>query len=117
MYNMGDKLFLKNINNMFEINGIFPAGQDFKLNITGNHFKVVANGFSGILSEGLLDLLMTKEIKFEKQEEVKTGVNIDVNLLTKADLLILAKLIKIDITDEIKAMKVDELRNYLLGGE
>lgn len=74
MYNVGDKLDLKDIDIFIEINSIYPGSQGMRLTIEGeNYYGAMINGNKCYVGEKLIEWFHESISKKKaKEQEVKT---------------------------------------------
>ena len=108
-FKLGDKLFPDStVDYVFEVSGIYPAGQNFNINISGCHYKVSCDGYTSILSEDLLSRIMCKGYN-----AIKDLVTVNVGQLKKDALIALATMKGLAGDRDLTKMNKDDIKKLL----
>ena len=70
-YKLGDKFNVKSIDVFLEVTGIRPGSQGINIQLNGeNHYQVMFNGSSVLLSETVLNEML-KKLEEKRVKEIK----------------------------------------------
>ena len=85
---MGKAFYVKDMNDMGMVTGVYPAGQNLNIPTFGREYlKINFKGFEGLLSRELFNLLFTEQIRKQESKEDLIAENVDLfNKLEDAQL-------------------------------